>query len=107
MSLPASGSSADSRVTSAWAAGLVDALAMPTIMPTAAAAFASTLYPFTAAPLSPARPYCDLRHRIFLSEVNLGFKEFLWIGYFQAIRSGGWSGPVAGRCRWDVRGACL
>jgi hypothetical protein len=27
--------------------------------------------------LSAARPYCDLRHRIFLSEVNLGFKEFL------------------------------
>jgi hypothetical protein len=27
--------------------------------------------------LSPARPYCDPRHRIFLSEVNLGFKEFL------------------------------
>jgi hypothetical protein len=45
-------------------------------MPTAVT-FASNLYRFTAAPFSPARPYCDLRHRIFLSEINLRFKKFL------------------------------
>jgi hypothetical protein len=64
------------------------ALAMPTTMPTAAT-FASNLDPFTAALLSHRAPQCDLRHRIFLAEVNPGFKEFSGAGYFLATPSRG------------------
>jgi hypothetical protein len=50
VSLPDSGSSADSRVSSAWAVGLINALAAPTIMPLTTVTFASNLYPFTVKP---------------------------------------------------------
>src|SRR5271154_2494035 len=58
VSLPDSGSSA-------WAAGLLRTLAMPTNKPTAA----TFLYPFTATPfvLSPPRPHWDLRSSHLLS----------------------------------------
>ena len=46
---------------------------------------------------SDPRPDCDLRHRIFLSKVNLGFKEFPVDRVLSGDSvSGDWSGPVAG-----------